>query len=76
MTICVLQILLKKETSWALGNDEIGEVGGARKRKMKGFIQKRVFRDAVVNGGTGGKLKSKTTRRLESSLGTVCRGEV
>ena len=55
MTICTLQILLKRETSWALGDDEIGKVGGSRKKKMKRFVQKRVFRDVVVNGGTGGK---------------------
>ena len=43
---------------------------------MKRFVQKRVFGDAVINRGTGGKLKSKATRRLQSSLGTVCSGEV
>ena len=52
---CVLQILSKKEASWAFGNDEISEVGGARRRKMKKFFQKRVFGDAVLNRGSGGK---------------------
>ena len=69
MTICALQILLEKETSWALGDDEIGEVGGARKRKMKGFIQKRVFRDAVVNGGTRGKAQIQNNEALRFIFG-------
>ena len=69
MSICALQILLKKETSWALGDNEIGEVGGARKRKMKGFVQKRVFGDAVVNGGTGGKAQIQNDAALTVIFG-------
>ena len=61
MTICTLQILLKKESSWALGDDEIG---GARRRKMKRFVQKGVFRDAVIDGGTGGKTQIQNNATL------------
>ena len=35
LTICALQILLKKETSWALGDDEIGEVGSEEEKDEK-----------------------------------------
>jgi len=43
LMIGVLQILFKQEATWALDDDEIGEVGRARKRKMKRFIQKESF---------------------------------
>ena len=69
LTICALQILLKKETSSAVGDDEIGEVGGARKRKMKGFVQKRVSGDAVDNGGTGGKVQIQNDAALTVIFG-------
>ena len=64
LTICALQILFKKEISWALVDDEIDKVGGARKKKMKRFVQKRVFGDAVINGGTGGKAQIQNDATL------------
>ena len=67
--MCALQILLKKQASWALGDDEIREVGEARKRKRKRFVQKGVFRDAVINGGTGRKTQIQNNATLTVIFG-------
>ena len=67
--MCALQILLKKEAHWALGDDAIGEVGGARMRKMKRFVQKGVFGDAVINGGTWGKTQIQNDATLTVIFG-------
>ena len=60
---------VKKETSWALGDDEIDKFGGARKRKMKRLVQERVFGDAVINGGTGGKAQIQNDATLTVIFG-------
>ena len=43
---------------------------------MKSFVQKRVFGNAVVNGGTGGKAQIQSDSTLTVILRKVCNSEV